>query len=770
MAPSPNAIGAIGSFNLLVVLGAHVPDVLAEVRQGEDAVKQQQHFQKAALEGTASLEEEAQAPQADEHDPGDLPRLAAAWPRSPPPLRDAAADAGGTRSARRRQCVASEDNFGDRVPSLGAWSRGLHVAAADPLGRRGFSLNSANVDSTRCAFHGGDGADGSRGGSGGGGGASSSTASPASGSPSVPPVVLLDGLRAAKEEGLGSGDVGMASDAGIASAGFSTMSEALASAMRARRDPAAKEHASEMENITTYICQQLCSATPGDGAFPPLRRSTASADVLLERAIEPLGDESEESERSSSSSVPAFEDGQRERKITLVMSRDNIAALLVISSLSILGAIYLWKICTRRSCSCRLCRNQYRTLHLLGSGGYGSVYLVDRLGDHARFVSKKIPIREITEADEYSREAKELVMLRHKHIVSYEDDFVHVEYGGFEPKTYFIIIMEYCPEGDLKEKIETDFHKFTEEWVRNVFAQLLQAVQYLHSKNVIHRDLKSQNVFLARDGLIRLGDFGLCRRTRATNTGFATLSHAGTDCYMAPEIFASCRYGKPADMWSLGCVLYELCTGQFMWELDGILAAMLMKDSHIISKLVQENVVASVGTALTSLMRRLLSSKPEARPTATACIRKRLFKRGFALSREAFAVHLGEAVELEDAESPHHQVSTTAPTSDMQSCDEKDSEGIGSGRAGGSSAGGGSGGGGPGSGDGGGGEANAGGGTCEGASDDEEDAPGGDGSERDEESEASVIDDGGPRGLDYANYRGPGVGKRRRRRRGACRR
>ncbi|CAK0849689.1 unnamed protein product, partial [Prorocentrum cordatum] len=170
-------------------------------------------------------------------------------------------------------------------------------------------------------------------------------------------------------------------------------------------------------------------------------------------------------------------------KVIIMMSKDNIAALGVICSLSILGAIYLWKICTRHSCSCRMCRNQYRTHHLLGSGGYGSVWLVERLVDGRQFVSKKIPVREITEVDEYSLEAKELIKLRHRHIVSYEDDFVHVEYGALEPRTFQVIIMEYCPEGDLKEKIEVDFNSFTEQWVRTIFAQLLQAVQYLHSKS-----------------------------------------------------------------------------------------------------------------------------------------------------------------------------------------------------------------------------------------------------------------------------------------------
>jgi len=331
-------------------------------------------------------------------------------------------------------------------------------------------------------------------------------------------------------------------------------------------------------------------------------------------------------------------------KIILHLTRDNIAALAVIATLSVFGAIYLWKICTRRSCSCKLCRNGYRSLDLLGCGGYGSVYLVERMPALERFVSKKIPVREITEVDEYSREAKELIMLRHRHIVSYEEDFVHVEYGGLEPKTYFIIIMEFCPEGDLKEKIEQDFLSFTEDWVRTIFAQLLQAVQYLHSKNVIHRDLKSQNVFLSQEGHVRLGDFGLCRHA-PRRLGNSTLTHAGTDCYMAPEMLASSRYGKPADMWSLGCILYELCTGQFMWELDGILGALVMKDSHAVNKLVQKEIAPAVGHELKALLKRLLNVNPAARPTATGCIRKKLFKRWFQVSRETFGQSLGEVVD-----------------------------------------------------------------------------------------------------------------------------
>jgi len=467
----------------------------------------------------------------------------------------------------------------------------------------------------------------------------------------------------ARGASFGDGGLGRRSSAGdklreVLDRGRAFVGEATSSGASAPSAPSSRQQGAALVDAMTQDEESLCRlACPG---FLIIPRILAEPGMHFDR------------HSVSHSGGPG--------KVIIVMSYDNIAALVVICALSILGAIYLWKICTRKSCACRLCLNQYRQLDLIGSGGYGSVYLIQRLCDGQRFVSKKIMVRNITEVDEYSKEAKELVTLRHRHIVSYEEDFVHVEYGTLEPKTYFIIIMEHCPEGDLKEKIEQDFCSFTEEWVRTVFAQLLQAVQYLHSKNVIHRDLKSQNVFLAEDGHVRLGDFGLCRHTRNQAIGSATFSHAGTDCYMAPEMLSSSRYGKPADIWSLGCVLYELCSGQFMWELDGILGATVMTQSHIVQKLVHDNVVPAVGNAIRSFLRRLLSVRPELRPTATACIRKKLFKRAFPVSREPF----GD--QLDVGENTPEDVADAGDVRDAGVAECNGSAGAGDGNSGGTSS------------------------------------------------------------------------------------
>ena len=103
----------------------------------------------------------------------------------------------------------------------------------------------------------------------------------------------------------------------------------------------------------------------------------------------------------------------------------------------------------------------------------------------------------------------------------------------------------------------------------SLFIQISSALMYVHSRKVLHRDLKSQNVFLARAGLAMLGDFGISKVLEQSDAFTTTVT--GTPYYMAPEMCTNRPYTFKSDIWSLGCVLYELCTLRHAFAADSLL-------------------------------------------------------------------------------------------------------------------------------------------------------------------------------------------------------
>jgi len=359
---------------------------------------------------------------------------------------------------------------------------------------------------------------------------------------------------------------------------------------------------------------------------------------------------------------------------------------LIICALTCLGAYTLYTMCTRKRCACGLCVGRYRdTDYFLGSGGFGSVHLIEttvsttgsgggfgflgsavrgRAGNNTektskveQLVAKMVAVEDITALDEHQREAKQLLTLSsHKNIVSYVDDFVHVEFGlsgggisalwgadkkngrstssffrdRLNPRNFCVIIQEYCQGGDLRDQINYHYNSFTEEKVNTWFQELVSAVEHLHSKNIIHRDVKSQNVFLASDGSVRLGDFGLsCRQTGNDETR----SYAGTDCYVAPEFLMTMHVGASLDVWALGCLLLELITGKFMWDFPGSFAVMVLQEPTTTEKFLKKHSASLKAPKLTKIVKKLLiptvSERPQAHEISNMITKNMVSKKGF---------------------------------------------------------------------------------------------------------------------------------------------
>jgi serine/threonine protein kinase len=208
----------------------------------------------------------------------------------------------------------------------------------------------------------------------------------------------------------------------------------------------------------------------------------------------------------------------------------------------------------------------------------------------------------------------EIDMLRtlsHPNIIGYHETFTE--------DRYVCIAMEYADGGDLSEAIELRrsgrasgsniaSQGFQEREAMAIFVQITLAVQYMHSCRVLHRDLKSQNIFLTGAGIVKVGDFGIAKALRASRRCAET--QIGSPYYMPPEICENRPYGFKADVWCLGVVLYELLALEVPFSANSI-AALAIK--IVIGE--PKPVPAIYGGETRTLLKRLLSKRADDRPT-----------------------------------------------------------------------------------------------------------------------------------------------------------
>ena len=144
--------------------------------------------------------------------------------------------------------------------------------------------------------------------------------------------------------------------------------------------------------------------------------------------------------------------------------------------LTIIGTVYIWILSTQRHCKCKLCRQEFIIDEAIAEGGFGAVYLVHKpvskkqlfkskiqhlasnkesamIEAPQKFILKKLEMKDITELDQVQYEAKQLRRLNHKNIVNYEDEFMHIDESPMGNRYIYIIIMEYCTNGDLTDKV-----------------------------------------------------------------------------------------------------------------------------------------------------------------------------------------------------------------------------------------------------------------------------------------------------------------------------
>ena len=199
--------------------------------------------------------------------------------------------------------------------------------------------------------------------------------------------------------------------------------------------------------------------------------------------------------------------------------------------------------------------DDFQIISKLGEGAYSTVFKVMRTVDGKTYALKKVKLLNLSDKEKENalNEVRILASVKSNYVVSYKEAFFD------EKDRTLCIVMEFADNGDLYQKIVEHKKKamfFEESEIWRIFIQLVKGLKALHDLKILHRDLKSANVFLYKNGDAKIGDLNVSKVTRA-GVGH---TQTGTPYYASPEVWNDSPYDNKSDIWSLGCVLYEMIT------------------------------------------------------------------------------------------------------------------------------------------------------------------------------------------------------------------
>ena len=258
----------------------------------------------------------------------------------------------------------------------------------------------------------------------------------------------------------------------------------------------------------------------------------------------------------------------------------------------------------------------YIIKEIIGKGTYGTVYKVQEKNTNNIYALKQISLEGLSpkEISEVNQEIKILSSIK--------SDFVVKYYNSFEEKNIINIIMEYCDGGDLndflKEK-KNEGKKLDEDLIWKIFIKITIGLGDIHKKNILHRDLKTLNIFLTKSLEIKIGDLGVAK---VLSKGSLAKPVIGSPYYLSPEICEEKPYNDKSDVWALGCILYELCTFKHPFEARSQ-GALILK----ILNRKPDPIDSRYSVDLSNLIDLLLDKKSENRPTCEEILKYKVLNK-----------------------------------------------------------------------------------------------------------------------------------------------